>query len=96
VREALADRREAQCRSAGRAACTAQEFRSACAARDRARLGPPLQSRCAGGSCTQRWTYAGPFRPDTLPARARLLCSIVTDAAGNGLRSSIISVTGAE
>jgi hypothetical protein len=96
VREALADRLEAQCRSAGRAACTAQEFRSACAARDRARLGPPVQSLCAGGSCTQRWTYAGPFRPDTVPERSRLLCSVVTDSAGNGLRSSVIGVTDAE
>ncbi|HET7787887.1 MAG TPA: hypothetical protein VFL36_18085 [Myxococcales bacterium] len=96
VREALADRREAQCRSAGRAPCSAQEFRSACAARDRARLGPPAQSLCGGGSCTHRWTYAGPFRPDTMPARARLLCSIVTDSAGHGLRSSVIAVTDAE
>ncbi|HET9753124.1 MAG TPA: hypothetical protein VFP52_09180, partial [Myxococcales bacterium] len=73
-----------------------EEFRSACAARDRARLGPPLQSLCTGGSCTQRWTYAGPFRPETTPERARLLCSIVTDGAGNGLRSSVITATDPE
>lgn len=96
VREALADRREAQCRAAGRFACTAQEFRSACERVDRARLGPPAQSLCRDDSCTHRWTYAGPFRPDAMAARARLLCSVVTDASGNRLRSSVITAAGAD
>ena len=96
VREALADRREAQCRAAGRGACTAEEFRAACERVDRARLGAPAQSLCRDGSCTHRWNYAGPFRPDAMAARARLLCSVVTDASGNRLRSSVIALGGPE
>jgi hypothetical protein len=96
LREAWADRAEAQCRAAGRAACTAQEFRSACERVDRALLGSPAQSFCRDGSCTFRWTYAGPFRPEAIPERTRLLCSIVTDAAGNGVRSSVIAVADAD
>lgn len=94
LREMVADRREAHCRASGRAVCTAQEFRSACDRVDRALLGPPAQSLCGGGSCTLRWTYAGPFRPDTIPERSRLICSIVTGAGGNGVRSSVVAIAG--
>lgn len=94
LREALADRREVQCRAAGRGTCTVQEFRSACDRVDRALLGPPAHSVCRDGSCTWRWTYAGPFRPDTMAPRTRLLCSIVADASGNRVRSSVVAVAG--
>ncbi|MGE5048861.1 MAG: hypothetical protein ACM3PC_09850 [Deltaproteobacteria bacterium] len=96
LREALADRCEAHCRAAGRGPCTAQEFRSACDRFDRALLGPPAQSLCRNGSCTWRWTYAGPFRPDTVAPHTRLLCSIVTDASGNRVRSSVVAVAGGD
>jgi len=95
LRDALADHREAQCSASGRRTCTAEEFRSACVARDRALLGVPAQSLCQDAACTHRWIYPGPFRPDAA-ARTRLLCSIVTDAAGNGLRSSLVTVAGEE
>jgi hypothetical protein len=94
LREAWADRSEARCRAGGRGACTPQEFRSACDRADRALLGSPAQSFCRDGACTLRWTYAGPFRPDTVAPRTRLLCSVVTDASGNGLRSSVVAVAG--
>jgi hypothetical protein len=91
-REHLADRREAGCRAAGRQVCNAQEFRAACDASDRDRLGTPHQSRCAAGACTQRWTYDGPFRPETVPPRTILLCSVVTDAKGKTVRASMMAV----
>jgi hypothetical protein len=87
VRERVADRREATCRSEGRVICTISEFDTACARRDLKALGPPQQSICGGARCTQRWLYRGPFRPDQLSFKGGLLCSIV-----DGERSSIIAV----
>ena len=87
VRERLADRHEAACRAEGRAICTVSAFDAACARRDLKALGPPQQSICNGPSCTQRWVYRGPFRPDQLPVKGSVLCSIV-----DGARSSTIAV----
>ncbi len=93
VREWVADAVEARCRAAGSRVCSVREFDAACAARDRAALGPPVQSWCAGESCTERWTYGGPFRPDTWPRRTTLVCSVTSGAGGP--RSSVIAVSGA-
>ncbi|MCA1829759.1 MAG: hypothetical protein ABR567_00080 [Myxococcales bacterium] len=87
VGELLADHREAACRAEGRSICSLSEFDAACARRDVARLGPPHQSICAGASCTQRWVYRGPFRPEEPGFKGGLLCSIV-----DGSRSSMIAV----
>jgi hypothetical protein len=92
IREWISDRREAGCRGSGRPLCTVPEFAAACAAHDRARLGPPSQSLCAAKTCTQRWTYDGPFPADDLTSRPSLICSIVTDSAGRSLRSSVTTV----
>jgi len=92
AREWLADRREASCSNSGLKLCSAREFDAACARKDRAALGAPVQSWCAGETCTQRWTYRGPFRPDTFSGRTMLLCSVTSDAGGKGARSSIISI----
>ena len=92
VREWLADRAEAACRRSGRSICSVREFDQACARDDRAALGPPLQTWCAGASCTRRWTYGGPFRPDTVGARTTLMCSVTTDQAGKPQRSSVMAI----
>jgi len=92
VREWLADRREASCRESGRRLCTAHEYEVACNRNDQDALGAPAQSFCAGETCTKRWTYRGPYRPETLSRRTMLLCSVTTDAHGNGARSSMIPV----
>ena len=87
VREWLADQRESACRAEGRSICSAREFDSACARRDLKLLGTPQQSICTGPSCTQRWVYRGPFRPDQPAVKGSYLCSIV-----DGTRSSIMAV----
>jgi len=87
VREWLADQRESACRAEGRSICSAREFDAACARRDLKLLGTPQQSICTGPSCTQRWVYRGPFRPDQLVVKGSYLCSIV-----DGTRSSIMAV----
>ena len=87
VREAVADRREAACRAEGRAICSVREFDAACAGKDLNKLGPPAQSICKGASCTQRWLYRGPFRPEQLAFKGGFLCSIV-----EGGRSSVMAV----
>ncbi len=92
LRERLADRREADCRGSGRKVCSGQEFRAACEATDADRLGTPLQSRCGGGSCTHRWRYDGPFRPETIPSKTILMCSVVTDAKGKAVRTSMMAL----
>ena len=91
VREWLADREEAACRQAGRPLCSAREFQAACGRGDGKALGPPVQAWCAGGSCTRRWTYRGPFRPEAAPPRSVLMCS-VTEAAGKPPRGSVIAI----
>ena len=92
VREWVADRREASCRASGGKVCSMRDFDAACAARDRATLGTPAQSWCAGESCTARWTYRGPFRPDTYPRRTTLVCSVTIDGEKGRERSSLIAV----
>jgi hypothetical protein len=93
VREWLADRREADCRDSGRATCTAQEFRARCAAGDAGSLGPPRSKSCGDGTCTSRWLYDGPFRPDDHVAQGSLLCSVVTDRSGKLSRSFVFSAS---
>ena len=83
VREFAADRREASCRAEGRRICTRLEFEAACARHDRDVLGPPQESVGA----VQRWHYRGPFRPEDLPFRGSLLCSMTGSA-----RPSIMAV----
>ena len=94
VREMLADHLEASCRAERRAICSVGEFDAACARADRRLLGEPVHSRCSDASCTWRWTYAGPFRPEQVPPRGSLMCSVVTDARGKGLRSTVMAVAG--
>jgi hypothetical protein len=90
VRELVADRREAACRESGRQICTVHEFRQRCAAGDAAALGQPESRLCSGGSCTSRWLYTGPFRPDNYVAPGSLLCSVVVDTDGKLARTSVI------
>lgn len=89
---------EAKCRKT-RTLCQTREFRAACAeagrplpqTRERALqvLGPPVFERCDGAGCTLRWSYAGPWTPDDWVAPGSILCSVVTDAAGQGVRSTV-------
>ncbi|HUJ27847.1 MAG TPA: hypothetical protein VLW85_17605 [Myxococcales bacterium] len=76
VREYLADRREADCRAEGRKLCTLREFEQACARRDRSLLGEPAQQV----NEIRRWYYRGPFRPEQIPFRGAVLCSISASA----------------
>jgi hypothetical protein len=96
LRDALADRREASCRAEGRAVCSVPEFVSRCAeaAKEPRRgptlLGEPQQKLCDAQGCTFRWTYSGPFRPETYVDPGVLLCSVVADAAGKGVRYALM------
>ena len=89
AREWLADRREAACRESGRRICTVSAFRAACARGDAGLLGPASTRLCDGSSCTSRWLYQGPFRPESYVAPGSLLCSVVTDASGKLARASL-------
>jgi hypothetical protein len=98
VREWRARVGEDKCRKT-RTVCRTGEFRAACEAAGRplagARerglraLGPPVFERCDASGCTLRWSYAGPWSPDDWVAPGSLLCSLVTDAAGQGVRASV-------
>jgi hypothetical protein len=90
VREMVADRREASCRSEGRTICTVREFRSSCEKGASAALGQPRSKTCGGESCTSHWLYTGPFRPDNYVAPGSILCSIVTRPDGQLARASIL------
>ena len=94
VREAVADQQEQACRASGRAICSAYAFTAACAEATRepgrSALGEPQQKLCDGQGCTFRWVYVGPFRPETYPASATLLCSVVADVAGKGVRYALL------
>jgi hypothetical protein len=96
VREWLADGGEARCRTGGGKICSMRDFDAACRARDQSALGAPAQSWCAGASCTDRWTYRGPFRPDTYPRRTMLVCSVMADGEKGRERSSLIAVPDAK
>lgn len=91
LREKLADRREAACRAEGRAICTWQEFAGRCAQahaeprRAQELLGAPRSSPCTNQSCTFKWLYSGPFRPEQSTALAQA-CFVLTDAQGRGIR----------
>jgi hypothetical protein len=94
VREGLADQREQACRASGRSVCTVPEFTAACAeaSRDpgRSSLREPQQKLCDTQGCTFRWVYPGPFRPENRTAAGALLCSVVADPAGKGVRYALI------
>ena len=94
VREGLADQREQACRASGRSVCTVPEFTAACAeaSRDpgRSSLREPQQKLCDTQGCTFRWVYPGPFRPETRTVPGALLCSVVADPAGKGVRYALI------
>jgi hypothetical protein len=93
VRDAFARRGEARCLASGRTLCTVRDFTAACTAGARDRLGAPLHEVCAGGTCTRRWLYAGPWTPDNYVAPGSVLCSVVSDAAGRPLRHTLLAGT---
>ena len=98
VREWMAARGVARCRLT-RTVCTAGEFREACAsaavnqpgARQRAAsvLGGPGAELCYPAGCTGRWLYTGPWQPDDWVAPGSLLCSVVFDGEGRGVRHAV-------
>jgi hypothetical protein len=88
IREFVADRREARCRSAGRKLCTDSEFRASCEHGEIEKLGPPSSRICSGASCTSRWLYTGPFR-DASAGTGSLLCSMVIES-GNVTRTALL------
>jgi hypothetical protein len=102
LRAALAERRVARCRET-RPVCTSAEFRTGCAAaaakmpgalqRGMAAFGAPAQRLCGATGCTYRWVYAGPWTPDELGQAGAIWCSLVTDAAGAGMRSALVAET---
>jgi hypothetical protein len=93
----LARNRVERCRET-RAVCSAAGFRTGCAAsaatrpgaleRGSVELGAPAQRHCDATGCTYRWVYDGPWMPDEA---GTLWCSVVTDAAGAGLRSALVA-----
>jgi hypothetical protein len=98
AREWMAARGVAKCRQT-RHLCTAREFREACAkaavnepgARQRAvnLFDNPGTELCYPAGCTGRWSYIGPWQPDDYVAPGSLLCSVVFDSEGRGLRSAV-------
>lgn len=97
LRELAADRREAACRSEGRAVCTLNDFVARCGqvraepARAKALLGEPRTSSCGPQGCTSRWLYPGPFRPEQ-GTGAGEACFVQTDAQGRGVRHWLMPV----
>jgi len=97
-REMLAERGAANCRLT-RKICSLSELREICTAggsgpqtleRTKALLGAPAQTLCSGAGCTYRWTYAGPWTPDNWIAPGSVICSVVADAQGAGVRSALV------
>jgi hypothetical protein len=98
VRDWVSARGEAKCRLT-RSICTPREFRQACAlaaanepgARQRAAaiLGGPGAELCSPAGCTGRWLYTGPWTPDDYVAPGSMLCSVVFDAEGRGVRRAV-------
>jgi hypothetical protein len=92
LRETLADQCEANCRAAGRAVCTTQEFTARCAqahadpSKAKALLGEPRSQSCNGPTCTQQWLYVGPFHPEQYAGAGALACFVLTDAQNHGVR----------
>lgn len=90
---------EQQCRKTG-SICQTRDFRAACEeaarplpnARERALrlLGTPTFDRCDATGCTLRFSYEGPWTPDDWVAPGSILCSVVTDAAGQGVRFVVL------
>ena len=99
LRDSLAARQERACHEQGRPACSLLDFTRGCRAaaagagsRERARnlLGSPALELCDGGGCTQRFRYEGPWTPDNWVAPGALVCSVVSDASGRGLRFALL------
>ena len=98
AREWVAARGVERCRVT-RPVCTPREFRDACAkaavnkagARQRAAavFGGPGAELCYPAGCTGRWLYTGPWLPDDYVAPGSMLCSVVFDAEGRGLRYAV-------
>ncbi len=98
AREWSAARGVARCRLT-RQVCTPREFRDACAKaavnepgarlRAPALLGGPGKELCYPAGCTGRWHYSGPWQPDDYVAPGSMLCSVVFDAEGRGLRYAV-------
>jgi hypothetical protein len=91
VRERIADRREAACLQAGRVLCSGASFQAACHHRDVRSLRNPDHRACDGTTCTERWTYRGPFRPEQGDSSGGLICSIV-ERDGNVARVALTEI----
>lgn len=91
VREAASVRAADQCRASGRTLCSLSEFRAACEASAREKLGPPQHESCSPSGCTRRWSYAGPWTPDNYVAPGSVLCSVVTDGQGRVVRQTTLA-----
>ena len=103
LRDRWAAHSEAACLENGRLVCSRAEFERRCAeagratsrARETARalLGAPEQALCTEAGCTDRFRYQGPWKPDNFVVSGAQLCSVVSDAAGKGLRSALTAAT---
>lgn len=89
LRETVADRREAACRSEGRTICTVREFRTNCEKGAATALGQPRSKTCGADTCTAHWLYTGPFRPNDYVAAGSILCSMVSGTDGRLARASL-------
>jgi hypothetical protein len=102
VQERWATHQLGKCHASGRAFCKQAEFRGACAAaasrdfavRDaaRRRLGVPSGKKCDRARCESQWSYDGPWGAEE--STATQVCSLITDAAGNGARSMMLAGDG--
>jgi hypothetical protein len=93
VRAWAADRREAACRETAGAVCTIAEFRTSCERGDALALGTPLTRTCAGRTCTSRWRYDGPSRPEAWAPKGSILCSMVVGDDGRLARAALLAGT---
>ncbi len=99
LRDRITEQRIVACRAEGRPACSLDEFRRGCSAagsaasgaRPLARklLGPPAQELCEAQGCTDRFRYEGPWTPDNWVAPGAVVCSVVSDGQGRGIRSAL-------
>jgi hypothetical protein len=99
LRAWMAERGVERCRAKGRLLCTPRDFREACAKADakepgaRARaaavMGGKGEPLCSPEGCTERWVYAGPWQPDDWVAPGSMICSVVFDGEGKGVRHAL-------